>query len=63
MLRHAALSQHEDGMLSATFPTDRGASDCHYVIEDYACQWIDGLHHYYYITNDFVFVREHRSDG
>lgn len=61
MLRHAALSQHEDGMLSATFPTDRGASDCHYVIEDYACQWIDGLHHYYYITNDLVFVQEHKE--
>lgn len=61
MLRHAALSQHEDGMLSATFPTDRGPSDCHYVIEDYACQWIDALHHYYYVTKDLEFVKEHKD--
>lgn len=59
MLRHAALSQHPDGMFSATFPTDRGASDCHYIIEDYACQWVEALHHYYFITNDSDFVKNH----
>ena len=41
MLRHAALTQLEDGILLATFPTDRGPSDCHYIIEDYASQWIE----------------------
>lgn len=61
MLRHAAQSQHPDGMLSATFPTDRGPSDCHYVIEDYACQWIEALAHYYDITHDKDFVKEYRS--
>lgn len=61
MLRHAALSQLEDGILLATFPTDRGRSDCHYIIEDYACQWIEGMYHYYSITKDIEFVKENKD--
>lgn len=30
LLRHAALSQQPDGRILATFPTDRGPSDCHW---------------------------------
>jgi hypothetical protein len=58
MLRHAALSQLPDGRLLATFPTDRGPEDCHYVIEDYSCQWFEALKMYYDITGDKAFVRE-----
>lgn len=61
MLRHAALTQLKDGILLATFPTDRGPSDCHYIIEDYASQWIEALYHYYSITKDLDFVKEHKG--
>lgn len=61
MLRHAALTQLKDGILLATFPTDRGPSDCHYIIEDYASQWVEGLYHYYTITKDLDFVKEHKT--
>ena len=57
-LRHAALSQNADGQLLGTFPTDRGPEDCHYVIEDYNCQWVEGLRTYYEATGDANFVRE-----
>jgi hypothetical protein len=58
MLRHAALSQLPDGRLLATFPTDRGPEDCHYVIEDYSCQWFETLKLYHDVTGDKAFVRE-----
>jgi hypothetical protein len=58
MLRHAAQSQLPDGRLLATFPTDRGPEDCHYVIEDYSCQWFEALNMYYDATADKEFVRE-----
>jgi alpha-L-rhamnosidase len=58
MLRHAAQSQLPDGRLLATFPTDRGPEDCHYVIEDYSCQWFEALKMYYDATGDKEFVRE-----
>ena len=58
MLRHAALSQLPDGRLLATFPTDRGPEDCHYVIEDYSCQWFEALKLYHDVTGDKAFVRE-----
>lgn len=61
MLRHAALTQLEDGILLATFPTDRGPSDCHYIIEDYASQWVEALYQYYSITKDLDFVKEHKD--
>lgn len=58
MLRHAALSQLENGSLLGTFPTDRGPSDCHYIIEDYACQWFEALQLYYDLSGDRAFVEE-----
>jgi alpha-L-rhamnosidase len=58
LLRHAALAQLPDGRILATFPTDRGPEDCHYVIEDYACQWIEALRLYYEATGDRAFLRE-----
>ena len=58
MLRHAALSQLPDGQLLATFPTDRGPEDCHYIIDDYSCQWFEALKTYYDATGDKDFVSE-----
>jgi alpha-L-rhamnosidase len=58
VLRHAALSQRPDGNLLGTFPTDRGPEDCHYIIEDYNCQWVEGLRTYFEATGDHGFVRE-----
>ena len=58
VLRHAAQAQLPDGQLLATFPTDRGPEDCHYVIEDYACQWFEALKMYYDATGDKEFVKE-----
>jgi len=58
MLRHAAQSQLPDGQLLATFPTDRGPEDCHYIIDDYSCQWFEALKTYYDVTGDKEFVRE-----
>jgi hypothetical protein len=58
ILRHAALAQLPDGRILATFPTDRGAWDCHYFIDDYACLWVEALKLYYDATSDKEFVRE-----
>ncbi len=58
ILRHSALSQLPNGQLLATFPTDRGPEDCHYVIDDYSCQWVEALRIYYEATGDRDFVRE-----
>jgi len=58
ILRHSAQSQLPNGQLLATFPTDRGPEDCHYVIEDYSCQWFEALKMYYDATGDKEFVRE-----
>lgn len=58
MLRHSSLCQLPDGQLPATFPTDRGPEDCHYIIDDYSCQWFEGLKTYYDATGDKEFVRE-----
>jgi len=58
MLRHAAQSQLPNGQLLATFPTDRGPEDCHYIIDDYSCQWFEALKTYYEATGDKKFVRE-----
>lgn len=58
VLRHAALSQTADGSLLGTFPTDRGAEDPHYVIEDYNCQWVEALRTYFEATGDKEFIRE-----
>ena len=58
LLRHAALAQLPDGRILATFPTDRGPEDCHYVIEDYSCQWVEALKLYFDATGDQEFVRE-----
>jgi len=58
ILRHAAQSQLPNGQILATFPTDRGPEDCHYVIDDYSCQWVEALKIYYNVTNDKEFLRE-----
>ena len=57
LLRRAALAQRPDGQLEATFPTDRHG-DCHDIIEDYSCQWVEALRVYFEATNDKAFVRE-----
>jgi hypothetical protein len=58
LLRDSALSQLPDGRMLGTFPTDRGGEDCHYVIEDYALQWVEALRWYHESTGDTTFVRE-----
>lgn len=58
MLRHAAQSQLPDGQMRATFPTDRGPEDCHYIIDDYSCQWFEALQTYFNSTADTAFVAE-----
>jgi len=58
ILRHAAQSQLQNGQILATFPTDRGPEDCHYVIDDYSCQWVEALKIYYIVTGDRQFLRE-----
>lgn len=58
ILRHAVLGQLPDGRILATFPTDRGPEDCHYFIDDYACQWIEALKIYVDATNDRIFLKE-----
>jgi hypothetical protein len=57
LLRHAALTQRPDGQIEATFPTDRHG-DCHDIIEDYSCQWVEALRIYFEATGDKGFVRE-----
>ncbi|MCX6377515.1 MAG: hypothetical protein NTU88_16020, partial [Armatimonadetes bacterium] len=57
LLRHAALTQRPDGQIEATFPTDRHG-DCHDIIEDYSCQWVEALRIYFEATGDKAFVRE-----
>lgn len=58
LLRHGAQSQLPDGNMLGTFPTDRGPADCHYIIEDYSCQWFEALQNYYNLTHDKRFVEE-----
>ena len=58
MLRHAAQAQLPNGQFLATFPTDRGPEDCHYVIDDYSCQWFEALKMYWDATGDLDFLRE-----
>ncbi len=58
ILRHAAQSQLPNGQILATFPTDRGPEDCHYIIEDYSCQWVEALKIYYNATGDMQFLKE-----
>jgi hypothetical protein len=58
LLRHAALTQLADGRILATFPTDRGQEDCHYVIEDYSCQWVEALWLFFEATGDRSFLQE-----
>ncbi|MGL4853285.1 MAG: alpha-L-rhamnosidase N-terminal domain-containing protein [Phocaeicola sp.] len=58
IIRHAALSQLPDGRFRATYPTDRGDSDCHYFIDDYACQWFEALDTYLSMTGEISFARE-----
>lgn len=56
MIRHTAQSQTPDGQLIASVPT--GLKDCHYLIEDYSCQWVAAIKLHYDATNDKEFVRE-----
>lgn len=58
IIRHAALSQLADGRFRATYPTDRGDSDCHYFIDDYACQWFEALNTYLDKTGDIDFAKQ-----
>jgi len=58
LLRHAAQSQLPNGQILATFPTDRGPEDCHYIIDDYSCQWVEALKIYYNSTGDRQFLQE-----
>jgi autotransporter-associated beta strand protein len=58
LLRDSAHSQLPDGRMLGTFPTDRGDYDPHYVIEDYALQWLEALRWYHELTGDTAFVQE-----
>lgn len=58
LLLDSAHSQLPDGRMLGTFPTDRGNHDPHYVIEDYALQWVESLRWYHELTGDTAFVRE-----
>ncbi len=58
LLRDSAHSQLPDGRMLGTFPTDRGDSDPHYVIEDYALQWVEALRWYHDLSGDTAFVQE-----
>jgi autotransporter-associated beta strand protein len=58
LLRDSAHSQLPDGRMLGTFPTDRGDADPHYVIEDYALQWVEALRWYHDLTGDTAFVQE-----
>ena len=57
LLLRATFAQRPDGQLEATFPTDR-QTDCHVIIEDYSCQWVEALRIYFEATGDKPFVRE-----
>ena len=56
MLRRTALTQREDGMLKAHTCSERW--DIHAIMEDRACDWVEGLRKYYEATGDKALVRE-----
>jgi hypothetical protein len=56
LLRRTALTQREDGMLKAHTCSERW--DVHAIMEDRACDWVEGLRKYYESTGDDGLVRE-----
>jgi len=56
MLRRTALTQREDGMVKAHTCSERW--DIHAIMEDRACDWVEGLRKYYEATGDAAFIRE-----
>jgi alpha-L-rhamnosidase len=56
LLRRTALTQRADGMLKAHTCSERW--DLHAIIEDRACDWVEGLRKYYEATGDATLVRE-----
>ena len=59
IVRHAAITQEgATGVLHATFPTDRGPSDCHWQIEDYTMQWVSALRIVVDSSGDAAFAAE-----
>jgi len=56
MIRRVALTQREDGMMKAHTCSERW--DKHAIMEDRACDWVNGLKKYYESTGDKKLVRE-----
>jgi len=56
MLRRTALTQREDGMVKAHTCSERW--DIHAIMEDRACDWVEGLRKYYEATGDATLIRE-----
>ncbi|MBC7783701.1 MAG: alpha-L-rhamnosidase N-terminal domain-containing protein [Burkholderiales bacterium] len=56
MLLRTALTQREDGMVKAHTCSDRW--DIHAIMEDRACDWIEGLRKYSEATGDDAFIEQ-----
>jgi hypothetical protein len=56
MLRRTALTQQADGMIKAHTCSERW--DIHAIMLDRACDWVDGVLHYYENTGDLSFAAE-----
>jgi len=56
MLRHTALTQRDDGMVKAHTCSERW--DIHAIMEDRACDWVEGLRKYHEATGNTALIRE-----
>jgi alpha-L-rhamnosidase len=56
MLRRVAMSQEDNGMVRARTCSD--LMDIHTLMEDRACDWVEGIRKYYECTGDKALVRE-----
>lgn len=56
LLRRTALTQREDGMVKAHTCSERW--DIHAIMEDRACDWVEGLRKYHEATGDDELIRE-----
>lgn len=56
MLRRIAITQRDDGMIKAYTCSDR--IDKHTIMEDRACDWVEGLKKYYDHTGDKKLINE-----
>jgi len=56
LLLRVSLTQREDGMVKAHTCSERW--DIHAIMEDRACDWVEGLRKYYEATGDGAFITE-----